>query len=119
MTYKTAESTSVEAALIALADPTRRAIVERLGSSPSPVGALARHFPVSRPAISQHLRVLSDAGLVSVEPQGTKRIYRLDPAGVAALREWLDAMWDDALSAFANKANALATKGPFHDRPHP
>jgi len=90
--------------ITALADPTRRAIVERLGRAPSPVGRLAAGLPVTRPAVSQHLKVLNDAGLVVARAEGNRRIYRLDPTGIAALRDWLDRMWDDALSAFAAEA---------------
>jgi DNA-binding transcriptional ArsR family regulator len=95
---------SYEAAILALSDPTRRAIVEALRDEPLPVGALARRLPVSRPAVSQHLRVLSDAGLVTAEPAGTRRVYRLAPEGLEALRRWLDRLWDDALVAYASEA---------------
>jgi DNA-binding transcriptional ArsR family regulator len=84
----------------ALADPTRRAIFERVSARPSAVGELARGLPVSRPAVSQHLRVLKEAGLVREMPVGTRRIYRLDPRGIAAMRDWLDAHWASALDAF-------------------
>ena len=84
----------------ALADPTRRAIFERVSARPSAVGELARGLPVSRPAVSQHLRVLKEAGLVSEIPVGTRRIYRLDPRGIAAMRDWLDEHWGAALDAF-------------------
>jgi DNA-binding transcriptional ArsR family regulator len=84
----------------ALGDPTRRAIFERLGARPLPVGELARDLPVSRPAVSQHLRVLKLAGLVTDEAQGTRRIYRIDPEGIARLRDQLDRFWDQALTAF-------------------
>ena len=77
--------------LAALGDPSRRAIFERLAARPSAVGDLARGLPISRPAVSQHLRVLKQAGLVSETPDGTRRIYRLDPRGIAAMRERLDA----------------------------
>jgi DNA-binding transcriptional ArsR family regulator len=85
----------------ALGDPTRRAIFERVAAQPSAVGDLARGLPVSRPAVSQHLRVLKEAGLVRETPEGTRRIYRLDPRGIAAMRDWLDAHWAVALDAFA------------------
>lgn len=104
---------SYETAIQALADPTRRAIVERLREMPQPVGQLAGHFPISRPAISQHLRVLSDAGLVEVNTDGTRRIYRLAPAGIGALRQYLDRLWGDALDAYAAEAHRQS-KG---DRP--
>jgi DNA-binding transcriptional ArsR family regulator len=86
--------------LTALADPTRRAIFERLGERPRAVGELARGLPVSRPAVSQHLRVLKDAGLVVDRPAGNRRIYQLDPEGVDGLREYLDRFWNRALAAF-------------------
>ena len=86
--------------LTALADPTRRAIFERLGERPRAVGELARGLPVSRPAVSQHLRVLKDAGLVVDRPAGNRRIYQLDPEGVDGLREDLDRFWNRALAAF-------------------
>ena len=92
--------------LAALGDPTRRAIFERVAARPSAVGDLARGLPVSRPAVSQHLRVLKEAGLVSETPEGTRRIYRLDPRGIAAMREWLDTHWATALDAFKEFADA-------------
>jgi len=85
---------------VALGDGTRRAIVMMLAAGPMSVGALAAKLPVTRPAVSQHLKVLKDAGLVSEEASGTRRIYRLDAAGVAALREQLDDFWDQALGGF-------------------
>jgi DNA-binding transcriptional ArsR family regulator len=84
----------------ALADPTRRAIFERLAERPSAVGELAGDLPVSRPAVSQHLKVLKDAGLVVDHADGTRRIYQLDPDGVDALRGYLDQFWNQALTAF-------------------
>jgi DNA-binding transcriptional ArsR family regulator len=84
----------------ALADPTRRRVFERLRSGPKPVGAIARGLPVTRPAVSQHLKVLKEAGLVSDRPEGTRRVYFIDPHGLGALRKWLDQFWDDALRAF-------------------
>ena len=89
---------------IALADPTRRAVFEILARGPSPVGKLASQLPVSRPAVSQHLKVLSDAGLVTVTVDGTRRIYRIETRQLADLRAWIDRMWDDALNAFAAAA---------------
>ncbi len=85
---------------VALGDPTRRAIVERLAQRPQAVGELARELPVSRPAVSQHLRVLKDAGLVADRPDGTRRIYGLDPDGIAGLRADLDRFWSSALAGF-------------------
>src|SRR3954447_18417564 len=84
----------------ALADPTRRAIFERLAEQPSAVGQLANELPVSRPAVSQHLKVLKEAGLVLDHADGTRRIYQLDPEGVDALRAYLDTFWNHALTAF-------------------
>jgi DNA-binding transcriptional ArsR family regulator len=86
--------------LAALADPTRRQIFERLARKPLSVGAIADDLPVSRPAVSQHLRVLKDAGLVVDERAGTKRVYRIDPRGIEAMRKYLDRLWDRALAAF-------------------
>src|SRR5436190_7355746 len=97
-----------EAALTALADPTRRRVFERLKSGPQPVGAIARGMPVSRPAVSQHLKALKEAGLVADRPEGTRRVYFIDPAGLGSLRKWLDQFWDEALAAFqaeVEKAN--------------
>ena len=87
-------------AFAALGDPTRRAIFERLASAPSAVGELAAGMPVTRPAVSQHLKVLKEAGLVTETPEGTRRIYRIDPRGIAAMREYLDRHWERTLSAF-------------------
>ena len=84
----------------ALADPTRRAIFERLAQGPTAVGELARELPVSRPAVSQHLKVLKHAGLVIDRHAGTRRIYQLDPDGVGALRAYLDRFWSQSLAAF-------------------
>jgi DNA-binding transcriptional ArsR family regulator len=84
----------------ALGDPTRRAIFERLARGPRAVGELASELPVSRPAVSQHLKVLKDAGLVVDTAAGTRRLYRLDPDGVGAVRAYFDAFWNQALAAF-------------------
>jgi DNA-binding transcriptional ArsR family regulator len=86
--------------LTALADPTRREIFERLAERPRAVGELAAELPVSRPAVSQHLRVLKEAGLVADTPDGTRRIYHVDPQGVAELRAYLDGFWNRSLAAF-------------------
>jgi DNA-binding transcriptional ArsR family regulator len=91
----------------ALGDRTRRSIVLLLAEGPRPVGKLADALPVSRPAVSQHLRVLKDAGLVDEEADGTRRIYRLNEAGVLALRDQLDTFWDRALSSFRDLAHRL------------
>ena len=87
-------------ALAALADPTRRQVFERLRSGPQPVGAIACGMPVSRPAVSQHLKVLKEAGLVTDRPEGTRRVYYLDPHGLGELRAWFDRFWTDALDRF-------------------
>jgi DNA-binding transcriptional ArsR family regulator len=93
-----------QTALHALADPTRREILERLRRGPLAVGALAEGLPVSRPAVSQHLRVLKDAGLVSETRQGTRRLYGVELHGLVELRRYLDAFWDDVLHAFKAEA---------------
>lgn len=87
-------------ALLALGDPTRLAILERLADRPRAVVDLARELPVSRPAVSQHLKVLKDAGLVTDQAMGNRRIYRVDPEGLAAVREQLDRFWTQALAAY-------------------
>ena len=88
----------------ALGDPTRRAIFERLRSKPLSVGEIADGLPVSRPAVSQHLRVLKEAGLVAERRNGTRRLYRLDPDGVGELRDYFDDFWTEALVAFKAEA---------------
>ena len=93
--------TNHEAALTALADPTRRTIFERLAGSPSSVGELARDLPVSRPAVSQHLKVLKTAGLVADHAAGTRRVYRIDPAGLAGIRAYFDQFWRQSLARFS------------------
>ncbi len=101
MTY---EDPACERAFAALADPSRRQVFERLRAGPLSVGAIAKGMPVSRPAVSQHLKVLKEAGLVIDHAMGTRRIYAIDPAGLAALRSWLEQFWDDVLVAFAAEA---------------
>jgi DNA-binding transcriptional ArsR family regulator len=88
----------------ALADPTRRTLFERLAERPQTVGALAAAMPVSRPAVSQHLKVLKNAGLVVDEPRGTSRVYRIDPAGLGPIRQWLDQQWSASLANFKQLA---------------
>jgi DNA-binding transcriptional ArsR family regulator len=83
-----------------LGDPTRQGIIERLAAGPLSVGDLARQFPVSRPAVSQHLKVLKDAGLVLDRRAGNRRIYQVDPDGIEALRDYFDQFWNQALAAF-------------------
>jgi DNA-binding transcriptional ArsR family regulator len=99
-------STNGAAVLDALGDRTRRAIVERLADHPAAVGELAADLPVTRPAVSQHLKVLKDAGLVFAERAGTRRIYRIDPTGADALRAYLDRFWGDALRSFQTVVEA-------------
>jgi DNA-binding transcriptional ArsR family regulator len=99
MTYATA--------LLALADPTRRGVFEQLRSGPLSVGKLAATMPVSRPAVSQHLKVLKQAGLVRDHAEGTRRVYSIDPRGLATIRRWLDRFWDDALSAFQSEVEKV------------
>ena len=93
-------------ALSALADPTRRAVFERLRAGPRGVGEIAATLPVSRPAVSQHLKVLKEAGLVADEAHGTARIYRIHAEGLRELRDWLDGFWDDALASFKEHAES-------------
>jgi DNA-binding transcriptional ArsR family regulator len=95
---------SAAPAFTALGDPTRREIFERLADGPRAVGELADTLPVSRPAVSQHLRVLKEAGLVRDQAQGTRRLYSVDPDGIAALRAYLDGFWDRALANFKHLA---------------
>ena len=99
-------------ALDVLGDPTRRAIVDRLRRGPSPVGLLAEGMPVSRPAVSQHLTVLKTAGLVSEHREGTRRIYRLESAGIEELRRWVEAL---AVDAWAGSDRAMPVEGPAPD----
>jgi DNA-binding transcriptional ArsR family regulator len=97
-----------DAGLGLLGDPTRRAIFELLARRPRSVGELADQLPVSRPAVSQHLKKLEDGGLVVARSEGTRRVYRLNPDGVAGLRAYLDRIWDEALVAFQKAAEAAA-----------
>jgi len=93
-------------ALAVLADPTRRAVFERLRDGPRSVADIARGMPVSRPAVSQHLKALKDADLVRDEPRGTARIYRIHAPGLVELRNWLESFWDEALENFKNYAES-------------
>jgi DNA-binding transcriptional ArsR family regulator len=95
-----------------LADATRRAIVSRLAEGPQPVGQLAAELPVSRSAVSQHLKILKDAGLVSERAAGTRRVYRLNPAAVAALRDQLDTFWQRALASYVDTAEQATKESP-------
>jgi DNA-binding transcriptional ArsR family regulator len=93
-------------ALQCLSDPTRREVFERLRAGPKSVGVVARGLPVSRPAVSQHLKALKAAGLVNDRPEGTRRVYFVDPQGLGELRRWLDGFWTDALESFRNEVAA-------------
>jgi DNA-binding transcriptional ArsR family regulator len=96
--------TTYQNGLNALGDPTRRAIFERLARGPRAVGELATDFPVSRPAVSQHLKVLKEAGLVIDHRDGNRRLYQVNPRGVEAMRAYFDSFWSDALAAFKEAA---------------
>ena len=89
-----------QSGLATLADPTRRLLMERLRNGPRAVGELARGLPISRPAVSQHLKVLKDARLVTDRADGTRRVYQIDPHGLGEIRRWLDQFWDASLAAF-------------------
>jgi DNA-binding transcriptional ArsR family regulator len=103
-------------AITALADPTRRAVLEELRRGPRPVGELARRLPVSRPAVSQHLRVLKEAGLVRDRAEGTRRIYSVNGDGVAELRDYVNGLWDEALAAFKDAAESNEGEEDADDR---
>jgi DNA-binding transcriptional ArsR family regulator len=96
----------------ALGDPTRRAILAHLAERPRAVGEIAAALPISRPAVSQHLKVLKDAGLVTDRADGTRRVYRLNPAGVAALRDQLDTFWSRALAGFRDVVDQQTEENP-------
>jgi len=100
----------------ALGDPTRRAIFNRVAQEPTAVGTIAEALPVTRPAVSQHLKVLKEAGLVTEEAHGTRRIYRVDPRGIAHMRSELDRFWQGALAAFAATADS---EPPIHPEEEP
>jgi len=102
---------SYGATLTALADPTRRSILERLRGGELPAGELGRDLPMSQPAVSKHLRVLREAGLVRERRAGTRRIYAVEQQGLAELRSWLDGLWDDALAAFGEAAETTYERG--------
>jgi DNA-binding transcriptional ArsR family regulator len=105
------------AAFAALSDPTRRQVLERLAEGPRAVGDIAEGLPVSRPAVSQHLKVLKEAGLVSDRQDGARRIYAIDPKGLGAMRAWLDQFWDTALLAFKAEAERVAANDEKEDAP--
>ena len=98
-------------AFAALSDPTRREVFERLAEGPRAVGELAQGLPVSRPAVSQHLKVLKEAGLVTDRADGTRRVYQIDPQGLGQMRAWLDRFWTAALDAFAAEAERQEREG--------
>ena len=100
-----------EVALTALSDPTRRLVFERILAAPRPVAAIAEGLPVSRPAVSQHLRVLKDVGLVHQSRDGTRRLYQVDPAGLAVLRTYLDQFWERSLTAFRQATETEVSSG--------
>lgn len=101
----------------ALGDPMRRELVDRLAAGPCAVGELALGLPISRPAVSQHLKHLKDAGLVCDEAVGTRRIYRLDPRGIGAMRDWLDQHWQNSLGKFKRFADGLAEEQQKEKKP--
>jgi DNA-binding transcriptional ArsR family regulator len=103
------------AAFAALSDPTRRRVLERLAQGPRAVGEIAVGLPVSRPAVSQHLKVLKEAGLVSDRQDGARRIYAIDPKGLGAMRAWLDQFWDVALTAFVAEVERVAANDEKED----
>ena len=103
-------------AFAALADPTRRAVFEQVAARPQPVRELADRLPVSRPAVSQHLKVLAEAGLVVAHPEGTSRIYALDPQGLEGLRDYLDGFWNRSLGSFRTYAE---TRYQYQREEHP
>lgn len=98
-------------AFAALADPTRREVFERLAQGPRAVGDLAKGLPVSRPAVSQHLKVLKEAGLVTDRSEGTRRVYQIDPHGLGQIRGWFDRFWEVALQAFVSEAEREEREG--------
>ncbi len=101
---------NIDQALDALGDPTRRQVFKRLRGGPCSVGDIAQGMDVTRPAVSQHLKVLRDAGLVGVRAAGTRRLYEVDMRGIKALRSWIDGFWDEALNAFKAAAELQAAK---------
>jgi DNA-binding transcriptional ArsR family regulator len=102
----------------ALGDPTRRAIFEHLSDRPAAVGELASLLPVSRPAVSQHLKLFKDAGLVTSRRDGNRQIYQLDPAGIAGLRDYLDRFWDSALRSFKKTVEQRDDRPEREESPH-
>ena len=109
---------SLDTVLFALSDPTRRHVLERIRLDPQPVGKIAEGLPVSRPAVSQHLKILKDAGLVSERRAGTRNIYSVDPEGIAALRDYFNDYWGVALGRFKALAEETAPGIPDKGDPH-
>ena len=105
MTYHMFHLSALNDQWAALGDPTRRVLLERLGRGPLPVGRLAEGLPISRPAVSQHLKVLKEAGLVIDDAEGTRRIYRIDPASLGAIRHWFDQFRDGSLADAADEGD--------------
>jgi DNA-binding transcriptional ArsR family regulator len=112
--YYALVTANVSTVLAALSDPTRLGIFERLAAGPLPVGQLARGFPVTRPAVSQHLRVLKRAGLVIDERAGTRRVYRVNPVALQEIRAYFDRFWTDALVSFKAVAEQSHRREPAH-----
>jgi DNA-binding transcriptional ArsR family regulator len=108
--------TNAQTILTVLGDPTRQAILDLLLDGPQPVGELAARLPVSRPAVSQHLKVLKEVGLVVDRQDGTRRVYRVDPAGLAPLRGYLERFWQKNLVAFADHAENHAENPPEKEK---
>jgi DNA-binding transcriptional ArsR family regulator len=98
---------NADAQFAALSDPTRRRVFQRLRSGALSVGEVASGLPVSRPAVSQHLKVLKEAGLVFDKAEGTRRVYQIDPKGLGQVRAWLDQFWEEALDAFAKEVEVI------------
>ena len=119
MTRSPADPDVAGPVLDAVGDPTRRAVLRRLRAGPCAVTDLARELPVTRPAVSQHLKVLLDAGLVAYERAGTRNVYRLQPEGLEPLRRWVEDLWDTALAAYAARAEELARRPRPEERSRP
>jgi DNA-binding transcriptional ArsR family regulator len=110
--------TNLQSGLHAINDPTRLAILRRIAEQPLAVAQLARHFPLTRPAISQHLRILKDSGLVNDVPKGAQRIYHIDPSGIEALKAHFDALWSSVLTNFKAAAERSQDPTPITEMSH-
>ena len=120
MSNQSASACTADSVFDALGEPVRRRILELLREGPTPVGRLAERLPVGRPAVSKHLRVLSNAGLVEHSSAGTRNLYVLAPGGMAAAQQWLTATWDDALASYAAEVRrAAGGPGTAADREEP